>query len=702
MADRAFRLKLKPNSNSNGDFSVMLKVILPATYPKTVPLCKVSYDDAVPAKAKKEIEDIINSKPRGLLGSEMIYELATSITDVLEDALTDKSNSQDIPALDEERALQEAARKQKEEHAQEARIQEQRDANEEEERILSRMVEREKARLAKLNMKSPQPSDSFEPVNEVYRGITFDQIIRTKAPGGTIIAFRTVHDKVKYRSGPVTEVFTVYPLGSGADSIPFLALKECIIRPFGSEENLKKAIQNLEGDLEVLLGLPTHPSITKPLSFRIQRFSVSNDTDAEGWKVSVLTDFFRKGSLKDLLETIGTLDIKNVRSWSIQMIEGLDFYHRHRIAHSALRPENVLFEPADSGMTVVKLADGLYQNNFHLMKDQADTKFSAATSAYWVAPELSAGAIQKASTPKDVWDLGVVILQMIFGLDVQKLYSSPNVLIDSIGLSSSLEDLLSRIFKADPHKRPTAFDLLPNEFLRSDDPVLDGESSPAISRMTSTTSIAPSRHIRPRHDSSQVMTTSSRYMNDFVEAGRLGKGGFGEVVRARNKLDGRFYAVKKIVQTSASALSGVLSEIILLSSMNHPNVVRYYTAWVEEEMADEKDGVSASSDDSESPSRSQIDSSIIDFGHSTPGLDFISSSGYPKIEFGYESGEDEQDSEAVIDEEYEYERDDHDGSIEAKNINSPLERRRRSSAKPPSKTTLFIQMEYCEKQVQEP
>ena len=701
MADRAFHLKLKSNSDSHGEWSVVLKVVLPATYPKTVPLCNVSYRGAIPVSAKNKIGDIISLKPRELLGSEMIYELATSITDVLEDTLTDKANTEEIPALHEERARQEAATTQKEEHAREARIQEQRNANEEEERLLSRMVEQEQARLAKLNMKSPNSSDSFETMNEISGGITFDQTIRTKAPGGKIIVFRTVHSKAKYRSGPVTEVFTVNPSGSGADSAPFLALKECIIYPSRSEEKLKKAIQNLEGDLEVLRGLPSHPSILKPLSFRIQRLTAARETDAESWKVSVLTEMSQRGSLKDLLETIGTLDIKNLRSWSIQMIEGLDFYHRHRIAHSALRPENVLFELADSGMAVIKLVDGLYQNDLHLMKDQVDTKFSAATSAYWVAPELSAGAIQKASTPKDVWDLGIIIIQMIFGLDVQKLYSSPSVLIDSIDLSGSLRDLLSRMFKADPRKRPTAFDLLPNEFLRSDDPVLEMQSSPTISRMTSTTSVTPSRHIRPRHDSSHVMTTSSRYINDFVEAGRLGKGGFGEVVRARNKLDGRFYAVKKIVQTSAAALSGVLSEIILLSSMNHPNVVRYYTAWVEEERTDQADSASSSSENSGNPSMSQIDSSRIDFGHSTPGLDFISSSGYPKIEFGYESGEDEQDSEAVLDEDDDDERDDHDGGPKDKNISSPVERRRRSSAKPPLKTTLFIQMEYCEKQVRE-
>ena len=37
-----------------------------------------------------------------------------------------------------------------------------------------------------------------------------------------------------------------------------------------------------------------------------------------------------------------------------------------------------------------------------------------------------------------------------------------------------------------------------------------------------------------------------RYVQDFYEVDKLGEGGFGSVFRARNRLDDRMYAIKKM------------------------------------------------------------------------------------------------------------------------------------------------------------
>ncbi|KAJ2227020.1 eukaryotic translation initiation factor 2-alpha kinase, partial [Coemansia sp. RSA 475] len=76
----------------------------------------------------------------------------------------------------------------------------------------------------------------------------------------------------------------------------------------------------------------------------------------------------------------------------------------------------------------------------------------------------------------------------------------------------------------------------------------------------------------------------SRYRTDFEEIEFVGKGGFGSVVKARNRIDGRFYAIKKIKldPRDTEGNKKIFREVTTLSRLHHQNVVRYYTTWVED------------------------------------------------------------------------------------------------------------------------
>jgi translation initiation factor 2-alpha kinase 3 len=84
---------------------------------------------------------------------------------------------------------------------------------------------------------------------------------------------------------------------------------------------------------------------------------------------------------------------------------------------------------------------------------------------------------------------------------------------------------------------------------------------------------------------------TDRYMREFAELGVVGKGGYGKVFKAKHKLDGSLYAVKrisvspaklaKIQEHGSEELESMLQEVRSLARFDHANVVRYYNAWLE-------------------------------------------------------------------------------------------------------------------------
>lgn len=101
--------------------------------------------------------------------------------------------------------------------------------------------------------------------------------------------------------------------------------------------------------------------------------------------------------------------------------------------------------------------------------------------------------------------------------------------------------------------------------------------------------------------SSEQVLEWSRYQHEYHELEYIAKGGFGHVYKARNKLDGGEYAIKKIFlrYRYVEGFLRSLKEVKMLARLNHPNIVSYKAAWLEP-LDDEKAKTQRSSPSSES------------------------------------------------------------------------------------------------------
>lgn len=86
-----------------------------------------------------------------------------------------------------------------------------------------------------------------------------------------------------------------------------------------------------------------------------------------------------------------------------------------------------------------------------------------------------------------------------------------------------------------------------------------------------------------RPHSTQLAPEKSRLKTEFEVLTYLGKGAYGDVLKVRNMLDNRQYAIKRIPLPARSKqiFRKMTREVELLSRLNHENVVRYFNSWIE-------------------------------------------------------------------------------------------------------------------------
>ncbi|PNS15372.1 hypothetical protein CAC42_631 [Sphaceloma murrayae] len=634
-SDRAFRIKIK--SFSDDATHVTLLVKLTATYPRTAPLLDIQGLDKLHERTQARINRVLKQKPSEMLGEVMIYSIAEDIQEALEDAVQAKASGT-LPSLEDERALREAAAQVQEEAEHEAERKRQEAAKAEEERALQELVlqelQRREARQIPHTPLREEPSRDIATTEE----IKFDEPIELAMADGTT-TFEQVQIVSRLTRDATTEEFLARPTGH-LDTV--FKLRRVTIAQAASATAFRDNLAALEEELEALKK-SRHANVNRIYAFKLERKVIGGHNAQLGWILSILSELSNRGSLDELLEDGQVISLERARQWSLDLLDALEFLHRNGIIHKQINPNNIRLYRTDTGLTTPQLSGTSYNHRLDLLVSGTNGK---STPALWQAPE-SRQQPTLISRKVDIWDFGVVVLQMLLGRDIISSFDSPASLLAEMEFSGSFDDLLHKFFARDSSKRPSAFELVASDFFRNTAPVLMAEQtkSQRMSHSALSSDVRRPATRRSRHSSTGASDAAGvnvgRYNADFTELHRLGRGGFGEVVKARHKTDGGIYAVKKIKSESMAQLEQILMEVMLLHRLNHPNVVRYYSAWVERA----EDAHSASSYDSteQTEGTPSIGNANIQFGFSSRGLDFVSSSGYKNIQFGDDDDEDESE-----------------------------------------------------------
>ncbi|KAG7585530.1 Protein kinase domain [Arabidopsis thaliana x Arabidopsis arenosa] len=278
---------------------------------------------------------------------------------------------------------------------------------------------------------------------------------------------------------------TVY-MGMNLDSGELLAVKQVLIASnCASKEKTQAHIQELEEEVKLLKNL-SHPNIVRYLG-----------TVREDDTLNILLEFVPGGSISSLLEKFGSFPESVVRTYTKQLLLGLEYLHNHAIMHRDIKGANILVD----NQGCIKLAD------FGASKQVAElATISGAKSMkgtpYWMAPEVILQTGHSFSA--DIWSVGCTVIEMVTGKAPWSQQYKEIAAIFHIGttkshppipdnLSSDAKDFLLKCLQQEPNLRPTASELLKHPFVTGKQKesasidlasVMDNSCSPLPSELT--------------------------------------------------------------------------------------------------------------------------------------------------------------------------------------------------------------------------
>jgi len=180
----------------------------------------------------------------------------------------------------------------------------------------------------------------------------------------------------------------------------------------------------------------------------------------------LVLEFVPGGELFDQIVERGSYTENDAAKLVRQILEGIDYMHKHGVVHRDLKPENLLCASAN----VIKIAD------FGLSKDieSGNLQTSCGTPSY-VAPEVLMGG--QYDNEVDIWSIGVITYVLLcgftpfFGDNQRQLFERilhatfdfPSPEWDDI--SEAAKDFVKKLLVVNPAQRLTSAQALAHPWL---------------------------------------------------------------------------------------------------------------------------------------------------------------------------------------------------------------------------------------------